>query len=293
MVATLTSTLVTALLLFADLGLAQTCQGQSCYIAYLSGSTKTKYDLPKGSKQATGASASGEKCIRDNLAKLGITELPRKYVDTMSPGELRGAVEKVVMSETTPAVPPMRIEKRQGKGGACQSTIIIYARGTLEPGDLGMSVGPALQTQAKSLGWGIRGVGSSQGYGAGIADDYCVGLPGGIACKKMLEKVSAECPNSNFVLSGYSQGAMVARICAAYQTPEVQKRIKALVLYGDPMNGADVKGIDNNRVKTICNSNDGVCKGEFNITAGHMSYSSDGKSVKAGIEFAKQMTGKK
>jgi hypothetical protein len=58
------------------------------------------------------------------------------------------------------------------------------------------------------------------------------------------------------------------------------------------MNGADVKGIDNERVKTICKDNDGVCKGEFNITAGHMSYSSDGTSIKKGIEMAKQLINK-
>jgi cutinase len=112
------------------------------------------------------------------------------------------------------------------KRAACEKTILIYARGTIEPGDWGMTVGPALQSQAKSLGWGTRAVGSAQGYGAGIADDFCVGLPGGIACKKFLEKTAAECPSSNFVLAGYSQGAMVMRICAAYQSKETQARIK-------------------------------------------------------------------
>jgi cutinase len=116
--------------------------------------------------------------------------------------------------------------KEVEKRAACEKTILIYARGTIEPGDWGISVGPALQTQAKNLGWGTRAVGSAQGYGAGIADDFCVGLPGGIACKKFLEKTSSECPSSNFVLAGYSQGAMVARICAAYQAPATQARIK-------------------------------------------------------------------
>lgn len=38
------------------------------------------------------------------------------------------------------------------------------------------------------------------------------------------------------------------------------------------MNGADVKGMPNDRIKTICNQGDGVCKGEFSISAAHLSY---------------------
>jgi hypothetical protein len=40
------------------------------------------------------------------------------------------------------------------------------------------------------------------------------------------------------------------------------------MLWGDPMNGADVRGIPDDRIKTICRSDDGVCKGEFNIGFG-------------------------
>jgi hypothetical protein len=56
------------------------------------------------------------------------------------------------------------------------------------------------------------------------------------------------------------------------------------------MNGADVKGITKDRVKTICNMTgniDGVCKGEFNITAGHLSYSAS--QVKDAVNWAVKM----
>jgi len=53
------------------------------------------------------------------------------------------------------------------------------------------------------------------------------------------------------------------------------------------MNGADVKGIPDDRVQTLCSPNDGVCKGEFNIGAGHFSYMSDG-SVSKAAAFVKQ-----
>jgi hypothetical protein len=55
------------------------------------------------------------------------------------------------------------------------------------------------------------------------------------------------------------------------------------------MNGADVKGIADERVRTICNSNDGVCKGEFNITAGHLTYAGDSAGFSAAVAFAESM----
>jgi len=79
-------------------------------------------------------------------------------------------------------------------------------------------------------------------------------------------------PQYNIVLSGYSQGAMVARICAAWAGEAAKKQIKGLALFGDPFNGADVKGISTSKVKTWCNNNDGVCKGDFSIGVAHLSY---------------------
>jgi hypothetical protein len=109
---------------------------------------------------------------------------------------------------------------------ACAPTMLLYARGTMEPGDNGVTLGPPLVKAGKSLGWGIRSITYADGYYASVADDFCVALPGGEACYKVLRELSKSCPTSNFLLAGYSQGAMVARICAAYQTQEVRQRVK-------------------------------------------------------------------
>ena len=53
------------------------------------------------------------------------------------------------------------------------------------------------------------------------------------------------------------------------------------------MNGADVRGFTKSRVKTICNASDGVCKGELNITAGHLAYSGD--QVQEGADWIKSI----
>jgi hypothetical protein len=42
-----------------------------------------------------------------------------------------------------------------------------------------------------------------------------------------------------------------------------------------------VKGISTDKIKTFCNPTDGVCKGEFSISAGHLSYTTNGDISKA------------
>jgi hypothetical protein len=46
--------------------------------------------------------------------------------------------------------------------------------------------------------------------------------------------------------------------------------------YGDPFNGATVKGFPSDKIKIFCNPTDAVCKGEFVIGAGHLSYTTGG-----------------
>src|SRR6201992_1415726 len=47
---------------------------------------------------------------------------------------------------------------------------------------------------------------------------------------------------------------------------------KGLVLFGDPFNGAPVKGVAKDKIREFCNASDAVCDGKLSITAGHMAY---------------------
>jgi hypothetical protein len=58
--------------------------------------------------------------------------------------------------------------------GSCAPNILIFAKGTLEDGLLGRSVGPTLSTFLDST-WTTVGV----NYDANIPGDFCLGLPGG------------------------------------------------------------------------------------------------------------------
>jgi hypothetical protein len=122
------------------------------------------------------------------------------------------------------------LERRQrakgGKGGAgCKPFINLFARGTTESGTMGQTVGPKLSTALSKAG-GAKFSTTGVPYSANIDGINCIGFPGGIKCVDQLAALAASCPDSQFFLSGYSQGAMVARICAAYSKDDVKKRIK-------------------------------------------------------------------
>ncbi|KAF2430231.1 alpha/beta-hydrolase [Tothia fuscella] len=181
-------------------------------------------------------------------------------------------VSTVTRSTPTPtpeADDANELEKRQ----ACTPYVLLYARGTTETGDLGLTVGPALAAGIRGKDWTVRGISSRDGYYADLPGIYCIGLPGGLACKDVLNKMSKSCPNSKFVTSGYSQGAMVARECVAFAEPEARAKVIGILTYGDPFNGATVKGFPQDKIKINCNPTDGVCKGDFSIGLGHLSYS--------------------
>lgn len=100
-------------------------------------------------------------------------------------------------------VEEVELEKRQL--GGCKDYTLVFARGTTEPGTMGMTVGPALQAGLSGSKWDIQGV----SYSASIDGINCIGLPGGVKAMAQINKISEKCPNTKIVAAGYSQGAMV------------------------------------------------------------------------------------
>jgi len=266
--------------LFVGDSFAQKCMSQSCAIAALSGSTNEGFDeIVKGAggKTPQGSNNAGKNCITKYYKQLGLkapeTPIIRRVVD---PAAYR------FMSEATNknSLEVEDLEKRQA--GGCKPYINLFARGTTEPGTMGSTVGPALQ-RALGAKWMNKGV----SYTADIAGDNCIGFPGGIKCVDQLAAVHKQCPEAKLFLSGYSQGAMVARICAAYSKEDVRAKIKGVVVFGDPFNGASLKGFPQDTVKTFCSAADGVCSGKFSITAAHLAYAS-GPSISQAASWMNQ-----
>jgi len=173
----------------------QTCQGQSCVIADLSGSTGDPYDP---SSAPSGGTDSGDCCIltyNPSAASVLYSEKPELKSECASSSKYKRA-----------GLPSSQIST--AKRATCSPYTLIFARGTFEAGTLGDTVGPALEfgLDAAAFGkWDIEGV----SYDASEAGDDCLGLPGGAAATSLLESYVSSCPDTKIILSGYSQGAMV------------------------------------------------------------------------------------
>lgn len=136
-------------------------------------------------------------------------------------------MEATITPETRDALQKRALEKQESvQADACTPYTLLYARGTTEAGEWGSTVGQALKAALSSdKQWTLKGIGPRDGYDASLAGIYCIGMDGGMACKGVLEKMAEKCPDTKFVASGYSQGAMVARICVAYASEAIKAKV--------------------------------------------------------------------
>ena len=93
---------------------------------------------------------------------------------------------------------------KQASAAACAPYTLVFARGTGEPGTLGITVGPALSGDLLLLApgkWSIQGV----AYDASVDGDNCLGLPGGSIASQLINQIASSCPGTKIVVSGYSE----------------------------------------------------------------------------------------
>lgn len=151
----------------------------------------------------------GRSIIIERIAEIPTTKLP--------------AIEKRAFELEKKALALKELMKRSNRfSQSCKANILIFAKGTTETGNMGITVGPVLQAQLAGPSWSIQGV----DYPANFDGNYCAGLPGGMAGKELLESAAQKCPNAKIFLSGYSQGAMSVRNALAYAQDEVKPRVK-------------------------------------------------------------------
>jgi cutinase len=171
---------------------------------------------------------------------------------------------------------------------------VIFARGTGDPGAIGMVVGPGLKT---ALGNSATMTGVDYAASAeGIATE--VGGKGGAGTQAMVKAVQsalASCPDAQIVLSGYSQGAMLVHNTMNNLDATQAGKVKAAVTFGDPFVGQAVKGVPEGAFKSFCASGDSICAAgagsspssggtKSSSTSGHLGYGSD---TTAAAEFIK------
>jgi cutinase len=122
--------------------------------------------------------------------------------------------------------------------------------------------------------------------------------PGATEMTTHVVQTAAACPNTTFVLGGYSQGASVTDIAIGLQTslgrgetipPELAPRVSAIVVFGNPLGLSgqtieEASELYGAKTKSFCNTGDIFCGAGSSIAA-HLAYPRDG-SVDTAVEFA-------
>lgn len=116
-------------------------------------------------------------------------------------------------------------------------------------------------------------------YPAGLPQNL---LPGGTdpddaaGMASLIANVSSTCPDSQIVVSGYSQGAaMVHRAIEQINNATVINQIVASVTFGDTQkeqDGSQIPNLDPAKTLILCNTGDKVCDGTLIITKAHLNY---------------------
>jgi len=171
----------------------------------------------------------------------------------------------------------------------CGKVIFIFARASMEPNNMGGSMGPwvcaGLKKQygeAQVLCQGVSSAtfSSSSGYSASITDNV-----GGIMtsrsavaeANKMFTHASEKCPKAAITFGGYSQGTAVMHATVGKLPEAIKSKVVGGVLFGDTRNVQDrgqVPGYPADKVKVFCPKEDGVCLGGLypTVTNGHFVY---------------------
>ncbi|EHK25919.1 carbohydrate esterase family 5 protein [Trichoderma virens Gv29-8] len=167
---------------------------------------------------------------------------------------------------------------------ACGDVTVLFARGTCDPGNVGVLVGPfffrSLQTALGSKTVGVKGV----PYPASVQGFLSGSVQPGIDMANQIKSVLSSCPNTKLVLGGYSQGSMVVHNAATHLDAATMSKISAVVLFGDPYDGRPVANYDASKVLVVCHDGDNICQGGDFILLPHLTYAEDADTAAAFVK---------
>ncbi|KAG7401528.1 hypothetical protein PHYBOEH_000586 [Phytophthora boehmeriae] len=184
----------------------------------------------------------------------------------------------------------------------CSDVHIVFARGSGEMPGLGICGSPLVQGITSNLP-GMSVTSYAVQYMASM-DQLSAG-PGATDMTNHVVSVAQQCPNTVFVLGGYSQGGSVTDIAIGIRTmlgtgdtiPEsLSPRIKAIVTFGNPLKlfGQTIASASQtygSRAIEFCNMGDPVCAAGFNGMA-HLTYATDGSVTSAAQQAAALVSGR-
>nr|RBQ90672.1 hypothetical protein FVER53263_12346 [Fusarium verticillioides] len=162
-----------------------------------------------------------------------------------------------------------RNDLEDGDSSSCPPAILIYARGSTEPGNLGITVGPIL-AEAMQLaipGIWIQGVGGP--YTADLAPNF---LPEGTT------DASIDEAKRLFQMAYDNQGTVVVGYALSELQSAVQNQVVGAALFGYTKNeqlGGRIPNYPTDKTKIFCLPTDLVCDGTLFILPAHFLYGAD------------------
>jgi cutinase len=191
-----------------------------------------------------------------------------------------GLVAAVLASAGALVVQPLT-----AAAATCSTVDVVVARGTAEPGRLGIVVGDPVYGALQASLAGRSTTSYPVNYPATL-DPASVGLGNTDLVRNLTAQASA-CPDQRFILVGYSQGAnvvdnsigissqgaLVGGPITATLPASIAPRVAAVLLFGNPIRalGRSVTGTYQDRTLDLCAAGDPVCGGGTNFLA-HLSY---------------------
>jgi cutinase len=178
----------------------------------------------------------------------------------------------------------------------CSDVHVVFARGSGESQGFGICGTPLISGIESNLN-GMSVSSYAVEYLASM--DQTSAGPGATDMTNEVVSVAESCPDTVFVLGGYSQGASVTDISIGIKTslgsgdtiPEtLASRIKAIVTFGNPLklSGETIESASStygSKAIEFCNTGDPVCGNGANTMA-HLTYATDGSVDKAAQQAA-------
>jgi cutinase len=171
---------------------------------------------------------------------------------------------------------------------ACSDVELVVARGTFEPGTLGVIVGDPVLSDAKTKVGTKTITGYPVNYPANADADS--EKKGNLDMVNHVTAQAAACPNTKFVLVGYSQGAMVVDHSvgvdstgagpgggsppAAVIPAAIAGRVAAVLTFGNPITayGKTLPQPYLTNYKDFCREGDPVCNADGTNSLAHLFY---------------------
>ncbi|MGW0831454.1 cutinase family protein [Streptomyces prunicolor] len=171
----------------------------------------------------------------------------------------------------------------------CSDLDVVAARGTFEPGTLGLIVGDPVFSALRQKITGKTLSSYAVNYPADLS--LTSAAQGNSDAVNHVNAQAAACPNQRFILVGYSQGAnvidnsigissdgavvgspIVATIPAA-----LAPRVAAVLLFGNPIRalGKSVTGTYQSRTIDFCANGDPICQNGGTDVGAHLGYTAD------------------